>query len=308
MLRLKIDPWSSDYGPSLHLEDTDETPEVKLDLEGEWRAHTPQPTEPLEQVALVDGVRRMELNLRLEDEARSMKAAIGTLGCGAILIKPGQPQTLTQALRYVDIQAYLLVDAPDGPTLPNLTTLANATDLMMTLQNKMRETEAVMADRVSEEVGLVIADGPLQSTHSLKHEVIGYIKSQHQQLLERKEMDLVRQLLPGQRTPIFSLGQDTKYHRYSWYLRLDSPAQEETVLAGIVRLEMDAKYGLQQAQKRANQLGVLLPQLKNSRHRDARSPQNLIPIAVLERAVRHRLGDPNLRQRNYRQTLLGAYS
>lgn len=85
-----------------------------------------------------------------------MKAAIGTLGCGAILIKPGQSQTLTQALRYVDIQTYLLVDAPDGPILPNLTTLANATDLMMTLQNRMRETEAVMADRVSEEVGLVI--------------------------------------------------------------------------------------------------------------------------------------------------------
>lgn len=60
MLKLKIDPWSSDYGPSLHLEDTDEAPEVRLDLEGEWRAHTPEPTDPLEQVALVDGVRRME--------------------------------------------------------------------------------------------------------------------------------------------------------------------------------------------------------------------------------------------------------
>lgn len=307
MLKLKIDPWSSDYGPSLHLQDTETIPEVKLDLEGEWKAHDPEPTEPLKEVALIDGVRRMELNLRLEDEARSMKAAIGTLGCGALVIKPGEPQSLTQALRYVDVRAYLLVDAPDGPTLPNLTTLANATDLMMTLQNKMRETEAIMADRVSEEVELVIADGPLQNTHSLKHEVLGYIKSQHQQLLERKEMDLVRQLQPGQRTPIFSLGQDTKYHRLSWYLRLDSPAQDETVLAGIVRLEMDAKYGLQQAQKRANQLGTLLPKLKNSRHRDARSPQNLVPIAVLERAVRHRLGDPALRQRNYRQTLLGAF-
>lgn len=307
MLKLKIDPWSSDYGPSLHLQDTETIPEVNLDLEGEWKAHDPQPTDPLKEVALIDGVRRMELNLRLEDEARSMKAAIGTLGCGALVIKPGEPQSLTQALRYVDVRAYLLVDAPDGPTLPNLTTLANATDLMMTLQNKMRETEAIMADRVSEEVELVIADGPLQNTHSLKHEVLGYIKSQHQQLLERKEMDLVRQLQPGQRTPIFSLGQDTKYHRLSWYLRLDSPAQDETVLAGIVRLEMDAKYGLQQAQKRADQLGTLLPKLKNSRHRDARSPQNLVPIAVLERAVRHRLGDPALRQRNYRQTLLGAF-
>lgn len=307
MLRLKIDPWSSDYGPSLHLEDNEVKAEVRIDLEGEWRARDPEPSEPLKEVALVDGVRRMELNLRLEDEARSMKAAIGTLGCGALVIRPGEPQTLTQALRHVDIRAYLLVDAPDGPTLPDLITVAGATDLMMTLQNKMRESEAIMADRVSEEVELVIADGPLQNTHSLKHEVLGYIKSQHQQLLERKEMDLVRQLKPGQRTPIFSLGQDTQYHRLSWYLRLDSPTQEETVLAGIVRLEMDAGYGLERARLRADQVGSLLPQLKNSRHRDARSPQNLVPIAVLERAVRHRLGDPALRQRNYRQTLLGAY-
>ncbi len=152
MLKLKIDPWSSDYGPSLHLQDTETIPEVKLDLEGEWKAHDPYPTDPLKEVALIDGVRRMELNLRLEDEARSMKAAIGTLGCGALVIKPGEPQSLTQALRYVDVRAYLLVDAPDGPTLQNLITLANATDLMMTLQNKMRETEAIMADRVSEEL------------------------------------------------------------------------------------------------------------------------------------------------------------
>jgi len=41
--------------------------------------------------------------------------------------------------------------------------------------------------------------------------------------------------------------------------------------------------------------------------RDARSPQKLFPIAVLERAVRHRLGDPALRQRNYCKILLGAY-
>jgi hypothetical protein len=306
MLKLKIDPWSSDYGPSLHLDDNETKPEVQLDLEGEWKAHDPEASEPLKELALVDGVRRMELNLRLEDEARSMKAAIGTLGCGALVIRPGYPQSLTEALRHADIHAYLLVDAPDGPTLPDLTTVAGASDLMMALQNKMRECEAILADRVSEEVDLVIADGPLQNTHSLKHEVLGYIKSQHQQLLERKEMDLVRQLQPGQRTPIFSLGSDTKYHRLSWYLRLDHPAQDETVLAGIVRLEMDAQYGLQRAQQRANQVGRLLPPLKNSRHRDPRSPQNLIPIAVLERAVRHRLGDPALRQRNYRKLVLGA--
>jgi len=296
-LRLKTDPWSSDYAPSLHLSDDPVAPDVNTELEGEWGALNPQPAPPLPQVALVDGVRRMELNLRWEDPFRSTRAAIGTIGCGALLLKPGQPQSLSQALAHLEVEAFLLVEAPDGPNLP---------DLMLSLQNLMREREARLANQVAQQVELVVADGPLQSTHSLKHEVVGYIKSQHRQLLGPEKAELIRQLRPGQRTPIFSLGQDTQYHRLSWYLRLDQPAPDETALAGIVRLEMDAGYGLTKAQLRANQLGKLLPQLKNSRHRDPRSPQNLIPIAVLERAMRHRLGDPALRQRHYRQILIGA--
>lgn len=108
---------------------------------------------------LVDSVRCMELNLRLEIEARSMKAALGTLGCGALAIRRG-PQTLTQALRHVDILAYLLMDAPDGLSLLELTTIAGATDLTLTLH----DSEAVLADRVSEGFEMVVADGPLQNT------------------------------------------------------------------------------------------------------------------------------------------------
>ncbi|MBT9582269.1 hypothetical protein IV102_02900 [bacterium] len=308
MLKLRIDPWSADYGPSLHLEE-EETPEVRLDLEGEWRAHTPPQADLPERVALVDGVRRMDMHLRLEDEVRSFPAAVGTLGVGAIVLTPGRSQPLNQALRHVEIQQLLLVAAPEGPTLADHVTVCTGSDqesLMLTLQQRMRSLEAVVASRTAEEVELVIADGPLQSIHDLnQQEVLGFIKSQHRQLLPADNMDLVRQLQPGQRSPIFRLG-SSSYDRLSWYLRLDSPAVGETALAGIVRLEMLASYGLDRARRRADQVGVLLPRLRNSRHRDARSPQNLVPIAVLERALRHRLGDSGLRQRQLRKVLHGG--
>jgi hypothetical protein len=307
MLKLRIDPWSADYGPSLHLEE-EETPEIRLDLEGDWVAHTPHPKDPPERVALVDGVRRMDLHLRLEDEVRSFAAAVGSLGVGALVITPGRSQSLSQALQHIEVQQLLLVAAPEGPILADHITVCTGPDpdsLMLTLQQRMRSLEAVVASRAAEEVELVLADGPLQSIHDLnQQEVLGFIKSQHRQLLPADKMELVRQLQPGQRSPIFRLG-SSSYDRLSWYLRLASPALGETALAGIVRVEMLASYGLDRARQRADQVGLLLPRLRNHRHRDARSPQNLVPIAVLERALRHRLGDSGLRQRRLRQVLQG---
>ena len=311
MLRLRVDPWSADYGPSLLLEE-EETAEVRLDLEGDWCAHDPGPTPMSETVALIDGVRRLELHLRLEDEARSFPAAVGAVGVGAIVLTPGHSRPLNQALRHVEIHKFLLVAAPEGPDpspLPDHITVCCGEQperLMLTLQQRMRSLEALVASRLAEEVELVIADGPLQSVHDLnQQEVLGYIKSQHRQLLPSDKMELLRQLAPGQRSPIFRLG-SSSYDRLSWYLRLDRPTSQETALAGVVRVEMLASYGLDRARQRADQVGVLLPRLRNSRHRDARSPQNLVPIAVLERALRHRLGDPGLRQRQLRRSLQGG--
>ena len=46
---------------------------------------------------------------------------------------------------------------------------------------------------------------------------------------------------------------------------------------------------------------LALPRYASEAHKDARAPQNLYPIAGLERELRHRLGDARLLYRSLRQ-------
>ena len=62
-------------------------------------------------------------------------------------------------------------------------------------------------------------------------------------------------------------------------------------LAGIVRLEVRAALGLQQAVELANFAAVRLPEFASTAVRDPRAPQNLVPVGALEEQLRHRLGD-----------------
>jgi hypothetical protein len=312
VLRLKLDPWSADYGPSLHFEPEEACAEVDTSVEGEWRAHSLAAGPLPESVILIDGVRRMDLFLRWEDQARSLPAAAGSLAVGALLLRPGTSLPLSQSLPEVVVEQLLLLagsadsEPPRWPGLRSLFVGEQQQDLMRGLQDQMRQQEALLASRLSGAYDLVLADGPLQSTHQLNEaDVLGYIKSHHRPLLAPAEMDLVWQLKPGQRTPLFSLGA-ASYRRLSWYQRLESPRPGETVMAGVVRLEMMAGGGVARAQHRAQQVGALLPHVRNFRHRDPRAPQNLIPIAVLERILRHRLGEPSLVQRRLKMKLLGG--
>ena len=45
---------------------------------------------------------------------------------------------------------------------------------------------------------------------------------------------------------------------------------------------------------------VVLPRFASEPHKDSRAPQNLYPIAGLERELRRRLGDPRLLYRALR--------
>ena len=314
VLRLKLDPWSADYGPSLQLDPAEAEAEVDVAMEGPWGAIEAGDAALPDSVVLIDGVRRMDLFLRWEDQVRSFPAAVGSLAVGALLLRPGNPQPLRQSLPEVVVEQLLLLAARTETEPPDLEGLRcvfvgdQQQELLAGLQEQMRMQEALLASRMCETYDLVIADGPLQNTHQLNDaDVLGYIKSHHRPLLPASEMELVGQLKAGQRTPMFALG-TSAYRRVSWYQRLEASLPGETVMAGVVRLEMLARSGLARAQLRARQVGALLPRLRNFRHRDPRAPQNLIPIAMLERVLKHRLGDPALVQRRLKSKLLGGPS
>src|SRR6202022_1000005 len=84
----------------------------------------------------------------------------------------------------------------------------------------------------------------------------------------------------------------SSWTRYSWYLRLPCAITHEW--AGVVRLEASADLTPSEAAELADRAALVLPRFASRPHKDSRAPQNLYPIAGLERALRHRLGDPAL--------------
>ncbi len=92
----------------------------------------------------------------------------------------------------------------------------------------------------------------------------------------------------------------TSWDRHSWYLRLPGPSGPPW--AGIVRIECSADLPVPEVIELAALSQLCLGRFASAAYKDARAPQNLYPIAGLERELRRRLGDPRLLYRALRQT------
>jgi hypothetical protein len=68
-----------------------------------------------------------------------------------------------------------------------------------------------------------------------------------------------------------------------------------------VRCEAAGELTLEDAVARADLVAATLPRFASQPHNDPRAPQNLHPIAGLERELKRRLGDPLLLERALRQ-------
>jgi hypothetical protein len=102
---------------------------------------------------------------------------------------------------------------------------------------------------------------------------------------------------PGERTPLFTVGEGR--FRWSWYLRLPGPATHPWW--GVVRCEAPGDLGPAVAADRADRVTVTLPRFASQPFQNPRAPQNLHPIAGLERQLKRRLGDARLLERALRQ-------
>ncbi|MGH3843121.1 MAG: hypothetical protein ACRDS0_17010, partial [Pseudonocardiaceae bacterium] len=143
---------------------------------------------------------------------------------------------------------------------------------------------------------LLVIDGPLRGRQHLPR-ALGYIKSHRSEYLPPHLRRLVASLSPGQRTPVFLLG--SSWDRYTWYLRL--PCIPGAPWAGIVRLECSATLNAADAIGMAWLSQATLGRYASVEYKDTRAPQNLYPIAGLERQLRRRLGDAMLLYRGLRR-------
>jgi hypothetical protein len=164
----------------------------------------------------------------------------------------------------------------------------------------MRKAEATLSEELAQAGTFVVADGPINDLSAT--EKVGYVKTHRAPYLSPVRMPVIGRLGTGERTPLFLIGAGGAYPRYSWYFRLaDIPGGHSWT--GVVRGEVSSHLPLDTAVRMADRTTALLPVVASEPHIDPRAPQNLVPIAALERELRRRLGDPGFVYRALREAV-----
>ena len=145
---------------------------------------------------------------------------------------------------------------------------------------------AVTGHCAEADTDLLVIDGPLRSRDHLPR-ALGFIKTHRAIYLPPELNAVVGRLEAGKRTPVFLMG--TSWDRYAWYLRL--PCRPGSPWVGVVRVECAANLPAAQAVELAVALPASPAPYASVEYKDPRAPQNLVPIAGLERQLRRRLGD-----------------
>ncbi len=175
---------------------------------------------------------------------------------------------------------------------PSLQVAGGPKQLDARLRHEMQRLEvAVSRQALTAEAGepLLVADGRLGQRRELPN-TVGCVKTQTGRYLPAELVAVVTSLPAGHRSPIFALSS-----LFSWYLRL--PGAPAGPWSGIVRLECAGETGVQRAVALADLTTVTLPRFASNPYKDARAPQNLVPVAGLEKRLRSLLGDPRLLHR-----------
>jgi hypothetical protein len=316
-MRLDVDGWDPGYGTSFDGGDgpaSQSSAELVADVEvpvPDWR---PIPKrEDLDMpstVLLVDGVRRIDAGVWVTGDDgvphRGLAAsyAAGVVRCdlergvagvagaqvrrGLFTSSPTASDVMVGRVRYTAYQ----MGRDDQATL------------IGGLQAQLAALEAAVSGESRSDDDLLVVDGPLRGRQHLPR-AVGYIKTHRVEYLPAELTAVVTRLGAGERTPVFGVG--TSWHRYAWYLRL--PTTSRAPWAGVVRVECAAELSAADAVALADRSAVTLPRFASSSYKDPRAPQNLVPIAGLERRLRSMLGDARLLYRTLTlaaRTVIGA--
>jgi len=324
-MRFTVDGWDPGYGTSLELEDYLEESTAVVDVNVELPAGRWQPVDPDADCILpgallfVDGVRRIEARVWIDensggdDRAAQASAALCASYAAGVVCCCGTRAHLVSAnirrgLFTVASHASDIVTWAGKYGACHVAGQAAGTPLLVrlsqALQRHLAEVEVVTAAEaraavhehgVPADSDLLVVDGPLRGRQHLPR-ALGYIKSHRSTYLPPELNALVAALSPGQRSPVFLMG--TSWDRHSWYLRLPGPPGSPW--AGVVRIECSADLPVPEVIRLAAVSQKSLGRFASADYKDARAPQNLYPIAGLERELRRRLGDPRLLYRALR--------
>ena len=300
-MRFAIDSWAPEYGVAADpgaLEEATNDVDVDVEIPGHaWQPIVPPPAEPM-TVVFVDGVRRIDARVWIVDGEISRPGVCATVAAGAVRCSDGRAQV-------IEPQVARGLFAAASPTAGPIVTKHGTYELVpcagddpealyLGIHERMTALETGLS--VLGDADCVVYDGPLRGQRDIAG--IGFDKTQVVQYLPDPQQRVLAALVAGERTPLFLIRGGGGFTRWSWYLRLAGPVSQP--LSAIVRCELAGVGTAADAATRADAVSAMLPRFASEAHKDARAPQNLYPIAGLERELRRRLGDPHLLERALR--------
>jgi hypothetical protein len=305
--KIWVEAWNPEYGASYEVaagtapSEEEVAPFVERTAD-EWAPIAP-PSKAWPEVAFLDGVSRVDARAFLDAGPLTIPGLCGSVGIGAVFCDGSAsfgPWEIHRAVVFGsgaegDMPAISDALSYRSRSVPG----ARPDELRQGLESLRAEVEAEMARSLAREGWVVIADGALGVLEPF--DVVGFIKSHQKAYLTPDLEPVVRALKPGERTPIFSFG--VIRPRYSWYVRLADPEGHHP-WAAIARCEVSAAVSLERAAHLADVVTQHLPRFASKPFWDNRAPQNLVPIATLERRLWHLLGDRELVYRKIRSALM----
>lgn len=304
MVQLRADPWRPDHSAGAEVGFDEDLSKAVTDTGVEtddWSAGirvVPCPPEPF---VFVDGVMRTELRVLASEKDTRAWGMLGSYAAGAVrcdrratFIAEEEPVGRALLMGGRIEAGDLEIDAGNTRLCYSYHPVANDTPqgLRTGLQRLMLGAEGSLAARLSDDA-IVLADGPLHLDIPPNARVVGVVKRMVKAYLEGDAAALLPRLRPGERTPLFALGNNV-LDRYAFYIRLleQDPTWHE--LAGLVRCEVRMGIGLEQARALADLIACHLPSYAGRPGVDPRAPQNLTPVGALEARLKHRLGSARL--------------
>ncbi len=315
-MKFYVDSWDPSYGASFDAaEEPDARSTAELDLDVERPAETWEPLGPPPEVRapdvvlFVDGVRRIDATVWLDgtdldrpgDGASQLQPGVAVSYAAGVVRcdrRRGTAEVVATAVRRSVFTATGAVPAGDrlgqgiwGYTFHPVERIdaADLGQLSRAVQPALTALEVELSHSTRADDDLLVVDGPLRGRGELPR-TVGYVKTHATRYLPPEPAAVIGRLRPGQRTPVFRFG--AEWQRYSWYLRLPGPPGSPW--AGVVRVEASTELTPAVAVELADRCALTLPRFASSAYKDPRAPQNLVPIAGLERRLRRMLGDPRL--------------
>ncbi|MFN2587809.1 MAG: hypothetical protein ABR613_06815 [Actinomycetota bacterium] len=304
MVVLKADPWRPDHSAGAEADLDGDLANAVVDPTVEtpdWADAIAPAAGPCPPATFVDGVMRTELRVMATDGGKQAWGLLGSCTAGAVrcdgtahYVAEDEPVARALVIGGRIDAPPLLLDVGGMSMIYEPYPVADESPqgLRIRLQRLMLEAEQRLAARLAGET-LVFADGPLHLDGHPGGVVVGVVKRMVKRYLETPHADLLPRLRPGERTPLFALGNNV-LDRYAWYVRLIRQQEIWHDLAGLVRCEVRTTVGLQEARRVADQVACHLPAFAGRPGVDPRAPQNLTPVGALEARLKHRLGSATL--------------